>query len=684
MRIRIKTMLFCGLLFAGATEAALSLLPLKLTVQTGDTVECPVAAKEWVKTDNSITITCSGALHGTVSGIDKFYTYDSSFLKCDTSIARNLPGVRYIPAAGFTGRDSFTVRVATSSGNIETQYKVLITPPEPGAMTILLVVNSSLLPSVTTEINRLKSDLQDEGYIAKIKSFTPSTSQVANVAAKILWDTLVSEYDNPSQTVAGAILIGNMPMGSSYSKSAASYISMESHFWCMSMWIPNFDSDSTISGLRVGRGGYAKVAYTKSMSNIWVSRISANVSSLAPESTLVKRILQNNHDFRKGLSRLPRTAYGANMRRIPELDYKKLQSIWSDLKIRSYRDSISPLYKEFRVGGEVLDLHCEGNTTFLDASAVVHSITDNVLYRSNMALRFALVSSCHTGGPNNIVNKFLYPKNGHCVLSIGCIDYTQNGQNSLADTSYHKFVMKMNKILSQGERFGRARIRAGAMNWGAVFHGDLSLKPNMTEPNVLPLISEVQATHKGGLAWDFKVNATDADGNITAYDWYPDGYANGNSTPNVSSPTATTLSHTFASSKLCTLRVEAVDEWKGRDFYEVILKTDSGVVKTLTTPITAVENRKNNIISKCDMSISPNPFNPVCAVSIELLKSEHVKVSVVNGRGQLVETIVNGTLGAGQHRLVWNPDAKQTAAGIYIIRMETAEKTVERKAVLSR
>jgi hypothetical protein len=270
------------------------------------------------------------------------------------------------------------------------------------------------------------------------------------------------------------------------------------------------------------------------------------------------------------------------------------------------------------------------------------------------------------------------------VLSIGCVDYTQNGQNSLADTSYHKFVMKMNKLLSQGERFGRARMRVGAMNWSVVFHGDLSLKPKMTEPNTLPLISAVQATYKGGRAWDFTVNAFDVDGNITAYDWYPDGYANGNATSTISSLTATTFSYTFASSKLCTLRVEAVDEWKGRDFYEVVIKTDSGVVKTLTTPATTVENSKNNAISKCDMAISPNPFNPVCAISIELIKSAHVKLSVINSRGQLVETIMNGALGAGQHRLVWNTDAQQTAAGIYIIRMETAGKSVERKAVLSR
>ncbi|MBL8028003.1 MAG: T9SS type A sorting domain-containing protein [Fibrobacteres bacterium] len=684
MKHLLRVFLISGIVLIGSANAVLSLLPMKLTVQTGDTIECPVVTKDWIKTDNSVSITCTGSLNGTVSGIDKFYTYDSSFLKCDTSIPRNLPGIRYIPAASFTGRDSFTVKVSTSSGIIETQYKVMVTPPEPGAMTILLIVNSTLLPSVTTEVNRLKADLQDEGYIAKIKSFTPSTSQVANVAAKILWDSLVSEYDNPSQTVAGAILIGNMPMGASYRKSAASYIAMESHFWCMSMWLPSVDSDSSINGLRVGQGGYAKVAYTKSMANLWVSRISANVASLAPESILVKRILQNNHDYRKGLSRLPRTAYGANMRRIPELDYKKLQSIWPDFKVRNYKDSTSPLYKEFRIGGEVLDLHCEGNTTFLDASAVVHSITDNVLYRSNMALRFALISSCHTGGSNSIVNKFLYPKNGHCVLSIGCIDYTQNGQNSLADTTYHKFIMKMNKILSQGERFGRARIRTGAMNWGAVFHGDLSLKPNMTSANILPLISAVQATYKGGMAWDFTVNASDADGNITAYDWYPEGYANGNAIPNASSPTATTFSYTFAASKLCTLRVEAVDEWKGRDFYEVVIKTDSGVVKTLTPPTTTVENRECKTVSEYAMTVYPNPFNPICGVSITLLKSEHAKVSVINSRGQLVETIVNGTLGAGQHKQIWNPDAKHTAAGLYLIRMEVAGKTIERKAVLAR
>ena len=43
--------------------------------------------------------------------------------------------------------------------------------------------------------------------------------------------------------------------------------------------------------------------------NIWVSRINADDANWGSEDALIRRALDANHNYRKGLSRLPFTAY---------------------------------------------------------------------------------------------------------------------------------------------------------------------------------------------------------------------------------------------------------------------------------------------------------------------------------------------------------------------------------------
>ena len=70
----------------------------------------------------------------------------------------------------------------------------------------------------------------------------------------------------------------------------------------------------------------------------------------------------------------------------------------------------------------------------------------------------------------------------------------------------------------------------------------------------------------------------------------------------------------------------------------------------------------------------PNPFNPTTTIEFSMPHTAGVTVRVYNVLGQVVKTLVNGTLPAGIHRVQWDATDESGAgvtSGLYIYRMET-------------
>jgi len=81
----------------------------------------------------------------------------------------------------------------------------------------------------------------------------------------------------------------------------------------------------------------------------------------------------------------------------------------------------------------------------------------------------------------------------------------------------------------------------------------------------------------------------------------------------------------------------------------------------------------------------PNPFNPSTTVRYGLSQPGSVRISVYNARGQHIRTLVNGSMAAGNHTVVWNgiDDQNRTvSSGIYFIRMETKDCVSTKKALM--
>ncbi len=83
------------------------------------------------------------------------------------------------------------------------------------------------------------------------------------------------------------------------------------------------------------------------------------------------------------------------------------------------------------------------------------------------------------------------------------------------------------------------------------------------------------------------------------------------------------------------------------------------------------------------LSAFPNPFNSTTTITFSVQQaSPPVRLSIYNLQGCLVKELVNGTLEAGEHKVVW--DASGLATGIYLLRLETNRSIQTSKALLIR
>ncbi len=80
----------------------------------------------------------------------------------------------------------------------------------------------------------------------------------------------------------------------------------------------------------------------------------------------------------------------------------------------------------------------------------------------------------------------------------------------------------------------------------------------------------------------------------------------------------------------------------------------------------------------------PNPFNPSTVIEFALPSAANARVEIFNSLGRKVATLLNGPMGAGTHRIIWNgcDDSGDIAAsGVYLYRV-TADGTALQKKML--
>lgn len=94
------------------------------------------------------------------------------------------------------------------------------------------------------------------------------------------------------------------------------------------------------------------------------------------------------------------------------------------------------------------------------------------------------------------------------------------------------------------------------------------------------------------------------------------------------------------------------------------------------------EDEEGEVIptQKLNLTVYPNPFNPVTEISYNLDAASHVELSIYDLAGRRVETIFSEQQGPGGHMVSWN--AEHHASGVYFCRVKAGEKVETQKLTL--
>jgi hypothetical protein len=76
----------------------------------------------------------------------------------------------------------------------------------------------------------------------------------------------------------------------------------------------------------------------------------------------------------------------------------------------------------------------------------------------------------------------------------------------------------------------------------------------------------------------------------------------------------------------------------------------------------------------------PNPFNPSTEIRFSLTRRAQVRLEVFDPTGRLVTTLLNRSLGAGEHTATW--DGADYASGVYLYRLTVGDQSDSKKMVL--
>ena len=124
--------------------------------------------------------------------------------------------------------------------------------------------------------------------------------------------------------------------------------------------------------------------------------------------------------------------------------------------------------------------------------------------------------------------------------------------------------------------------------------------------------------------------------------------------------------------------------FKSGEYEPVIMHGYDGMFSLIKLDLSGNANPPEND-SEIFLSNYPNPFKPQTTISFMLEGSAEVRLSVFNLKGQKVKTLLKGKVNKGNQEIIWNgtdDKGKQLAAGIYLYRLETPTKTVNRKMIL--
>lgn len=115
--------------------------------------------------------------------------------------------------------------------------------------------------------------------------------------------------------------------------------------------------------------------------------------------------------------------------------------------------------------------------------------------------------------------------------------------------------------------------------------------------------------------------------------------------------------------------------WTGPDY----MMTIEGAVGTATYDTSLNKPIFNNLTNY------PNPFNPNTTICFNLSKAGSVNLEIYNLKGQRIKSLINQTLGTGEHNAVWtgtDENGKKVSSGVYFYRLTAGSTSVMKKMIM--
>lgn len=129
--------------------------------------------------------------------------------------------------------------------------------------------------------------------------------------------------------------------------------------------------------------------------------------------------------------------------------------------------------------------------------------------------------------------------------------------------------------------------------------------------------------------------------------------------------------------------LELIKPWrensKGKNW---LAESNYGTPGKLNYTATSINEIEETILS---FKNYPNPFSEQTTIEFYLHNQQYVRLDIYNTSGNLVKTLVNDNLSAGQHAITWNASDKNNnilPAGLYIYKLSTSVEVKTGKAML--
>ncbi|MBD3333195.1 T9SS type A sorting domain-containing protein [candidate division GN15 bacterium] len=106
----------------------------------------------------------------------------------------------------------------------------------------------------------------------------------------------------------------------------------------------------------------------------------------------------------------------------------------------------------------------------------------------------------------------------------------------------------------------------------------------------------------------------------------------------------------------------------------------------IVSEVTAAEDELPSLVREFTLAQNyPNPFNPATTIAFSLPRRSDTRLTIYNVLGQAASTLIDQTLPAGDHEIIWNgrlDNGQPAPTGVYFYQLVTGQRSLVRKMLL--